>query len=160
MNLENLIQYIENKIQGYKINAHGKLVIENLYKKYNFDLLIECVDISAEYYLIFDENDFPTKESVENFFDKIGGIAYNKSLSPVEQKINHVMNYGRKIFYDWRWNEAKLLLKRYVSKLKEFEYSDEEIIENLNDYVMLIMEYSQNWRHWYNSIKEQIEQMN
>ena len=77
---EDLIQYIEDKLQGYRINDYGRTFIENLYKKYDFDFLIECIDISADSYLTFDDDDNLDKKNVEIFLDKIGGIAYNKSM--------------------------------------------------------------------------------
>ena len=159
MTFEELIRYIEDKMPNFRVNAHGKVVMENLYKKYGYELIIECVDISAERYLEFDEDDMPIKESVENFFNKIGGIAYNKSLSPLEQKILHVLNYGNKCIDDWKWSDAKVLLKRYVLAMKKCGYGDEEIIDDLNDYVMLMIDDTCDWKQWYYSIEGQVKNL-
>ena len=39
---------------------------------------MEAIDTAAEQYLEY-ENEKPTEDSIEKFYLKIGGIAYNKS---------------------------------------------------------------------------------
>lgn len=159
-NFEDLVQYIEDKIPGRHINQHGLNRLNNLYKKHGYALLIDCVDISTEKYLKYDDNGIPTQDSVEVFFDKIGGIAHNKSLSPLDQKVRYVLNYGNKAFNYWKENDAKILLKQYVYAMKRLGYDDDEIIDDLNDRVVLLIDDTGNWSRWYNAMQELTESLN
>lgn len=67
---DELVSYIEEKIPGYSINASGLNKLKALFNKYDFDLLLECVDISCEQYLEYDDEDKPTKDSVGYFLRK------------------------------------------------------------------------------------------
>lgn len=157
---EDLVRYIEDKIPGGHINQHGLNKLNNLYKKHGYALLIECVDISTEKYLKYDDNGIPTQDSVEVFFDKIGGIAHNKTLSPLDQKVRYLLNYGNKSFNYWKDNDAKVLLKQYVYAMKRLGYDDDEIIDDLNDRVVLLIDDSGNWSRWYNAMQELIKDLN
>lgn len=153
---DRLVSYIEEKIPGYSINASGLNKLKTLFNKYDFDLLLECVDISCEQYLEYDEEDKPTKDSVGHFFDKIGGIAYNKSLSPIQKKVGYIVNYGDKVAYGWRKQDVKALLERYVVTLKEYGYDEDAIITDLQDYVIPIIDDTRNWRQWDSSMEDRI----
>lgn len=157
---EDLVQYIADKIPGRHINQHGLNRLNNLYKKHGYALLIDCVDISTEKYLKYDDNGIPTQDSVEVFFDKIGGIAHNKSLSPLDQKVRYVLNYGNKAFNYWKENDAKILLKQYVYAMKRLGYDDDEIIDDLNDRVVLLIDDAGNWSRWYNAMQELTDSLN
>lgn len=78
---DDFIDYINSYISCYKLKEKIIAKFKNMYRQYNgdYEFLTECVDISAEQYLEYDEDDTPTKESVNEFLHKIGGIAYNKA---------------------------------------------------------------------------------
>ena len=73
---------IKEKISPYSLNEKGKSTIASLANMYSYELLCDCIDIAASSYLNYDNEGRLTKESAEDFINKIGGIAYNKSLSP------------------------------------------------------------------------------
>lgn len=154
---DELVSYIEEKIPGYSINASGLNKLKALFNKYDFDLLLECVDISCEQYLEYDDEDKPTKDSVGDFFEKIGGIAYNKSLSPILKKVGYIINYGYKVAYGWKKQAVKALLERYIVTLKEYGYNENEIISDLQDYVIPIIDDTCDWRQWDNIMEERIK---
>lgn len=155
--LAGLVSYVEEKIPGYSVNESGFNKLNNLFKEYGYDLLIDCVDISCDRYLKYDKEGKSTKDSVEDFFDKIGGIAYNKSLSPIQKKIGYIINYGDKVAYGWRKNDVKALLQRYVVTLKEYGYDEEEIVTDLQDHVMTIISETRDWSEWDERMNDRVK---
>ena len=87
---------INEKIAPYTLNERGKSDLSQIVRKYPYDLLLECIDIGITNYIRFDEDGVVTRESVQKFLSKLGGIAYNKSRSPIEQEIYHLKNKGKK----------------------------------------------------------------
>lgn len=90
MSFDEFADFVESKIAPFTLNESGRSGIALLYNRYPLGLLEECINIGITQYFKYDGNGEPTKESVENFLNKIGGIAYNKSQSPLTQEINHL----------------------------------------------------------------------
>lgn len=71
--------HINSKVDGWRIEyPKGKGDLRPLIKKVGPRLVMEATDISAEQYLEYDEGRL-TEDSVQKYYKKIGGIAYNKS---------------------------------------------------------------------------------
>lgn len=153
---EEFVSYIEEKIPGYGISKSGLAFLKNLFNKYDFDLLLECVDISYEKYLEYDEEGEIVKGSIGLFCNKIGGIAYNKSRSQIQDRIGYIVNYGDKVAYDWRKNDVKALLQRYVVTLKEYGYDEEEIVTDLQDHVITMISETRDWREWDEKVRDRM----
>lgn len=79
--VDDFIAYINDYISCYELHGQAVAKFKNMYRQYNgdYEFLTECVDISAEQYLKYDEDDTLTIKSVNEFLYKIGGIAYNKA---------------------------------------------------------------------------------
>ena len=75
-----VLSHINSKIEPfyYEKFKKGRGDLRQLIRKAGPKVVMEAVDTSAEQYLEY-KNGLPTKDSVEKFFIKIGGIAYNKS---------------------------------------------------------------------------------
>lgn len=58
------------------------------------------------------------QESVNTFLNKLGGIAYNKSLPVIEQELKRIKNKCKSKFSYWDENRASEILSRYVKELK------------------------------------------
>lgn len=69
---------------GFNINGHGEPKIKQWMKKFEFNLLLDCMVISAEQYLKVDNDDEVTQESVEKAFKMIPRIAVNKQKDKEE----------------------------------------------------------------------------
>jgi len=77
---ELVLIHINSKVENYTITyKKGKGDLRPLIKKVGPKFIMEAADVSAEQYLEY-ENNLPTEDSVINFYNKIGGIAYNKSM--------------------------------------------------------------------------------
>ena len=138
---------ISEKIAPYTLNERGKSDLSRIVRKYPYDLLLECIDIGITNYIRFDENGVVTRESVQIFLSKLGGIAYNKSRSPIEQEIYHLKNKGKKLFTYWNNAKADELLHDYVAALS-FSWNDDVILEDLQGESSRMMNNARNWSDW------------
>lgn len=139
---------ISEKIFPYKLNEKGKADISQLVRKYDYDLLIECIDIGIATYFRYDEDGQVTKESVSVFIQKLGGIAYNKSRTPVEQEVYHLKNKCKKLFAYWNDSKANEIFYDYITALKNAGYSDNQIVNDLHTEVNRLCNNSHNWSSW------------
>lgn len=71
---------INKKIYPFTLNEKGHADIARLTTQYSYDILKECIDIGVAKYFRYGNNWLLLKESVDNFLNKLGGIAHNKSL--------------------------------------------------------------------------------
>lgn len=75
-----VLGHLNSKIKPfyYENFRKGKGDLRPLIRNVGPKIVMESIDISAEQYLEY-EGDAPTRDSVEKFYIKIGGIAYNRS---------------------------------------------------------------------------------
>lgn len=145
---EEILNFVEGKISPYTFNEKGKSTLHKLINDYDYDLILECIEISFSHYIRFDENNNIIQASIENFLSKIGGIAYNKNLSPLQAKVRHILNIVKSEFSYFNQNSAQALLNRYIKALKSRNYTDEQIVVDLeNDLVNMIHE-CKHWSEW------------
>ncbi len=153
--LEELIGYINKKISPFSLSEHAKNNLKILISKYSLEMLYECVDISFAKYLSY-INNVPTEESVNIAINKIGGIAYNMALPPVEKAISHICNKGSSKFVYWNNERAKVLLHQYVKALSS-HLGEEDILEDLNKEVMGLFDTHSSWTSWIRQIEKWID---
>mgnify|MGYP004502827843 FL=1 len=89
--MKKLIEYINNKINPFSLSEFGKNDISVLLQQFDFDCLNKAIDIGFKNYITSDENGNITRDSVHLFLDKIGGIAHNNQLSPINKKIRYML---------------------------------------------------------------------
>ena len=63
---------IDNEIE---LTVKGKAMLKSYARKYDEDLICECIEISVERYL----TDYPSGYNYSNVLKKIGGILHNKT---------------------------------------------------------------------------------
>lgn len=148
-----LIKYIEEKIKPHKLSDFGKTDISLWLNKFGFEKIIEAVDISYMNYIEIDKDGLATFDSASNFLKKIGGIAHNNSLSPIEQKLAHIKNICKAKFSYWDNDKAIVLLNNYIKALRKNEWTDEEILMDLNGETMEVVRESKNWSQFRNAIE-------
>lgn len=146
---------ISEKIHPYSLNEKGQAGIARLVKQYPYELLIECIDIGVSSYFKYDENGELTNDSVNDFLDKLGGIAFNKSRSPIDQEISHLVNIGKMKFGYWNKNRASQLLHNYVKELSSY-WSEADILDDLKGDTARLMSNSKNWSQWTASMERWI----
>ena len=111
--LETIIEIIEEIIAPSSLNESEKLKLKSLVKEYGHASVVESIPAAQQY---LDED--KSEKSVHNFISKLGGILHNKSLSPIEQEINHVNSAGKLAVKNWNAKTANILLHDYVTALK------------------------------------------
>ena len=147
---------INERISPYSLNDIGKADISRIVRQYPYELLLECIDIGVSNYFKYDEKGCLTKESVDTFLNKIGGIAYNKSRTPVEQEIYHLKNKGNYKFSYWNSQRADDLLHDYVQALYSQGWSENMVLDDLRGDSALMMNKSNNWSDWRSTIEQWI----
>lgn len=138
---------ISERISPYSLNEKGQADIARLVKQYPYELLKECIDIGVASYFRYDENGELTQLSVNDFLNNLGGIAFNKSRSPIDQEISHLVSIGKMKFSYWNKNRASQLLHNYVKELRSY-WSETDILEDLKGDTARLMGNSKNWSQW------------
>lgn len=147
---------IRQKIAPYTLNSIGKSKLAELTRRYSYDLLVECIDISASKYLRCEKDGKLDPNSINIFINKIGGIAHNKSLTPVDQEICHLINKGKQMFAYFDDAVADDLLHVYVGELRKW-WSEEEILDDLKGESKRLMNNSKNWSDWRSVLEQWIK---
>ena len=145
------------KIYPFKLNEKGKSVISRLEASYPYDLLKECIDIGVAQYFKYDDEGNLEYNSVDVFFSKLGGIAYNKSLPVLEQELKKIKNKCKSKFSYWDENRASEILSRYVKELENAGYTEESIIYDLKGETLDLCDSCSNWSQWRSRMYSWIE---
>lgn len=148
MTCDEFISYIEERTYPYTFRMNGRARLSELCRKYPEELLLECIDIGIKNYFRYDDDGNLTQDSVGEFLNKLGGIAFNKSRSPVDQEINRLKNKGNAQFAYWNIQEADVLLREYVQALYSYGWSESMVLEDLRGDLVRMMNKSKNWTEW------------
>jgi len=155
--LKMIKEYVEAKIEPFTISEHGENNLRNHLRKYGVNEVLDAVDASAATYLKFSNTEGLLKESVERFLDKLGGVLFVRRLSPVEQKLMHIKNNAKKNLDDYNPRKASIILKEYVSALRNYwNYSDEQIINDLDNDLIPHLDKEYDWDDWTSFIESWI----
>lgn len=85
---EALVNAVEDELHGFGLSENGRRNVRKWLKSHPLDLLLGCVEVAADQYLVVGSDDQTTDESFERFFRMIPRIAHHKAsgnLSPVER---------------------------------------------------------------------------
>ena len=159
MSFEELIGILENRIAPFSLTDEGRSKIATLYNKYDTDHLLQCIDVGAKRYFVYDGNNRPTKESVSEFLAKLGGIAYNRSQDPTDQEILHIKNIARKGLTFWNERVGADLLSDYIFALQQAGWSENKILDDLKTDVVRMTRRAYTWSEWRATIEEWIHEI-
>ncbi len=146
--LTQVVEYIDNKIGKFSLNENGKRTIEKLINKFNLQDILEAIDISAKKYLKYDVSDNLIKDSVEDFIKKIGGILNIKNRPPIDQKLAYIKGICRNRFNFWDHKKGSIILNEYVIALKNYGYTEQQIINDLEKEMEPQAKQADNWSEW------------
>lgn len=155
-----LISYMENKIQPYVLNKQCKIDMAKFFKKYKHSDILEAIDIASDKYLKFDNNDNLVEESIDEYLDKIGGILVNKNLPPIKSKLAYIKGIGKNRFKYWDNVKASTILNYYVKALKDYGFSDEKILQDLEDEVIRMTKEAEGWSYWCDTLNAWTDEIN
>ena len=156
MTTEEFIKYIEDRTAPYTFRETGRAKLSELFRNYPESLLLDCVDIGIQQYFTYDADGNLTKESVGLFLNKLGGIAFNKSRSPIDQEIKRIAKICKNNFYYWDDRKGEILLEKYVLALKQKGWSEEKILNDLKDELTIMSKSCRNWTEWTETVEHWI----
>ena len=145
------------KIHPFTLNERGEADLSLLVRQYPYELLTECIDIGVSAYFRYDQDGNLTRESVQVFLDKLGGIAYNKSRSPIDQEIYHLKNKGKQRFSYWNPTKADDLLNEYIKELCLFGWSESMVLSDLRGESARMINNARNWSEWSSTMEQWIK---
>ena len=148
---------IKEKIAPHMLTDKEVADISRLTRQYSYELLLECVDIGVSKYFFYDTNGKLTRDSVNYFLNKIGGIAYNKSRTPIDQEIYHLNNKGHRRFVYWDSQYADDLLHEYVQELQLHGWNESMILSDLRGESVRMLNNSSSWIQWGQTLKNWIQ---
>lgn len=148
MDRRNIESIIKEKIQPFELNEKRKSYLSQLVNTYPHELLVECIDIGVSQYFCYDEEGYLLQDSVSTFLNKLGGIAYNKSLAPIDQEMLRINNKGKLKFSYWSNQSANCILNNYIKALRLAGWTDEQIHTDLEKEVIALINSSRNWSEW------------
>ena len=147
------LKYLENKIFPFQLNEAYKSKFNILNDKYDDECLIKSIDIGYSKYIILDTESIPTSSSVNEFLSKLGGIAYNISLPPIDKQINYIKNVCKKKYTYWDDLKAQSIMNKYVNALRDWKWSEENILYDLENETFIKSKECRNWTQWINLIE-------
>lgn len=103
-NEDEMIEKIQKliSITGSVFSSSGVERCKQWIKEFGFEILYDSVSTSIAQYLVKSESGEYTEESVNEVFNKIGGIAKNKHTEitrPYVSDVRRITNYAKKVFY-------------------------------------------------------------
>jgi len=156
--LKMIKEYVEAKIDPFTVSENGENNLRNHLRKYDVNEVLDAIDVAATTYLKFSNTEGLTRESVEKFLDKLGGVLFVRRLSPIDQKLMHIKNNAKNSlsYYDPR--KASIILQEYVAVLRSYwNYSDDEIIKDFDSELIPNLSKAYNWTEWISLIESWIE---
>ena len=153
-----ITEYIESKVEPFVLTKSGKKNLEKTINKYDFDDILNAINISESTYLRYGVDDTLEPDSVKNFFSKITGILVNSSRSPLELKISRIKSIGRKQFDNWEPQKGAIVLSKMLKKMRSYPgSSDESILTVLENTIEPMTQDAKTWRQWKWRMEEFLE---
>jgi len=147
---ELIVDYVDSKIKPLYLTEEGKSTFLNSIKKFETQEILDAIDIAAKKYLK-NESEEIFKASAELFLNKISGVIVVQSLPPISQKIAYIKGIARNRFY-WNEREGSMILNNYVKALEE-HYSEQQILNDLENEIIKLTKQVKNWTEWKNTIE-------
>lgn len=145
--LEQISELWSSLTSGYKLTQTGKKNIEKLISKYGTGPLLEAMKISARQYLKYDKDGNAVEESVNEAFDKIGGILRverEAEKNPIIKDIYYIKGILRNRMY---------VNENYVMELLKNAVSSGINVEKIKSLALA----ARNWTDFRTEIEKSIE---
>ena len=143
-----LVEYVESKIAPYTLNDTGKSKLSALLKKFDINDVFDAIDQGVRSYLKYDSSSQLTKESVETFINKLGGIAAYRKMPLVEQKMHYIKGICRNRFGYWDDQKGLAILSKYIKALRDYGWTDDRILRDLETEASDLAKTAKNWTEW------------
>jgi len=148
------IEYVQERIAPFDLTDSGLAKLRSLKNRFPEAVLMESADIGVDKYLKYGQDGRLTQESVQAFIDHVGGIAYNKSQTPTEQKISHIKHISKNRLSYFNEYYAERKLRDLVYAIKRAGYTDDELFVFLADTVEPFVRVCYSWMVWQDQMDE------
>lgn len=144
----------------YSLNEIGEKSLGQLMRKFSLEDVLESIDISTKKYLKYDTKGDLIKESVEEAFNKVGGICALKKMPVINQKLAYIKGICKNRFSYWDSRKGSIILNYYVDALKNYGWTEEQIMNDLENDVILKTKDCSNWSEWKSIIEKWTDDVN
>jgi hypothetical protein len=154
------LELIQKRREQLELMLNWKKSLEQLTKKFSIEDILEGIDTATKKYIQFDEDGKVTQASVEEAFNKVGGICAIKNMPEIKQKLAYVKGICRNRFSYWDNQKGSIILNNYVDALKAQGWNDERITNNIKEEVIPKSKKAKNWSQWRKIIEGWTEGVN
>lgn len=152
--------YWASLMKPFYLSESGLKRLDLLMKKFPLEDVLEAIDIANKKYLQYDNNGNILKDSVEKAFNKVGGICAVKNMPRINQKLAYVKGICKNRFSYWDDKRGSIILNNYVNALKEQDWSEEQIIEDIENEVIPNTKECSNWSQWKKLLEKWTDDVN
>lgn len=152
--------YWASLMTPYSLNDNGEKSLDKLMKKFPVEDILESIDIATEKYLKYDNYGNIIKESVEEAFNKVGGICAFKKMPVINQKLAYVKGICKNRFSYWDARKGSIILNNYIEVLKNYGWSEEQIINDIENEVISKTKECLNWSQWKSILEQWTDDVN
>jgi hypothetical protein len=138
-----LAGYWGELVQPYNLTEHGRTTLKQYIRKFGIDETMIAMKIATETYLQLDKQGIPTQDSVNEAWQKVGGICFNRKRdreSPHMSQIYRLLGIMEKSLSYVKWNMAMQLLHRAIKLGADID--DLEVLART----------AGTWTNWYDEI--------
>lgn len=144
-----IIELINEAIYPFHINRNYEKNITTWSQNNDLKTIKKAIEIGKESYLKY-KNGAVIEETIPNFLNKLGGIIHNLEMTPIENKILHIVNTLAYNFSYFDKVQAKEILNKFTNELKNiYELDDNDILEKLIEEQKNVGNYN-SWEEWIN----------
>jgi hypothetical protein len=152
--------YWASLMEPFSLNENGQKSLDQLMKKFPLEDILEAIDIANEKYLRYDNEGNIVKESVEEAFNKVGGICALKNMPKINQKLAYVKGICKNRFSYWDARKGSIILNNYINALKNYGWTEEQIINDVENEVIPQTKECSNWSQWKNLLEKWTDDVN
>lgn len=157
--LDNALAYLNDVIYPFTISESTSKKLQTQLKKYGLNSMINAIDESVKY-LRYNINNELTEDSVNTMISKIGGILYLTNKPEVEQKVSYIKGICKNRFNYWDHQRGSILLNDYIKALRSKGYSEESILNDIENELIPHAKLCSNWATWRSNIEKWIDDIN
>ncbi len=103
---------IEAKMGGFTLNETGRKMLKDWIRKYGYSAVMSAADASESAHIKISPEGEIAKDSVETFFNKIGGICWYRAQPSDKQALRYIRGIVRNRLSYCRDDDALALLER------------------------------------------------
>lgn len=155
-----LAEYIESKILPYTLNETGRRGLLALLKRFDIPEIFDAIDRGTETYLKYGKDGQLTKDSVENFISKIGGVAAYQKMPAVDKKMHYIKGICRNRFGYWDDRKGLAILRKYIEALRKQGWTEDRILQDLETEAGDLAKTAKNWSEWRETMEAWISDIN